>query len=165
MLETVREHALDRLQTEGRLDDVRRRHAERFLELALTAETELAGPDQADWLNRLEREFDNLTRDARLAALVRTRGGRPPRRRALERFWRAHAHVSEARRWLALGLALGARCTARGPRGRAVGRAPGRRQVRATGTRRFPCSRRRSRLFRAESEQNEKRSFALSELG
>ena len=44
MLETVREDALARLAVEGRLEDLRRRHAERFLELAASAEDGLAGP-------------------------------------------------------------------------------------------------------------------------
>ena len=106
MLETVREHALERVSSDGRLDELRRRHAERFLELALNAERELASPDQARWLDRLEREFDNLgaaldwlLASGRAADALRTIS-------ALERFWRAHAHVSEARRWLALGLSL-----------------------------------------------------------
>ncbi|MGH3136852.1 MAG: ATP-binding protein [Gaiellaceae bacterium] len=106
MLETVREHALDRLASESTLDELRRRHAERFLELALTAESELIGPDQARWFDRLELEFDNLR--AALNWLL-TAGRVEDALRAispLERFWRAHGHVNEARRWLALGLGL-----------------------------------------------------------
>lgn len=106
MLETVREHALDRMRTEGSLDELRQRHADRFLDLALTTESELAGPAQATWLDRLEREFDNLT--GALDWLLSARRVEDALRAtsALERFWRAHAHVSEARRWLALGLAV-----------------------------------------------------------
>ncbi|HUF01849.1 MAG TPA: adenylate/guanylate cyclase domain-containing protein [Gaiellaceae bacterium] len=105
MLETVREHALDRLRVAGELDELKRRHAECFLALALEAESELAGLDHADWLNRLEREFDNLT--AALDWLLSSDRAEEALRAtaALERFWRAHAHVTEARRWLALGLA------------------------------------------------------------
>ena len=106
MLETVREDAVDRLAAEGTLDDLRRRHADRFLELASFAEKELTGPSQADWLHRLENELDNLR-----AALdwCFTSGRVEDGLRALSslnRFWRAHGHVSEARRWLSLGLAL-----------------------------------------------------------
>ncbi len=106
MLETVREHALDRMRAEGTLDELRQRHADRFLELALSAETELVGPDQATWLDRLEREFDNLT--AVVEWLLSSGRAEEALRAisALERFWRAQAHVSEARRWLALGLAV-----------------------------------------------------------
>ena len=104
MLETVREHALGHAQADGQLDELRARHADRFLDLALSAETQLAGRDQASWLNRLEREFDNLgaalewmlSSDRQESALRATS--------ALSRFWRSHGHIAEARRWLALGL-------------------------------------------------------------
>ena len=106
MLETVREYALDRLRAEDQFDRVRGEHAQYFLELALSAEAELSGPDQTAWLDRLESEYDNLTTtldwllsSGRVEDALRAVS-------ALERFWRAHAHVSEARRWLALGLDL-----------------------------------------------------------
>ncbi len=105
MLETVREHARAQLRESGELDELRRRHAERFLELALVAESELTGSDQASWLDRLELEFDNFTAaidwlltSARMEEALRAIA-------ALERFWRGHSHVVEARAWLARGLA------------------------------------------------------------
>jgi predicted ATPase/class 3 adenylate cyclase len=106
MLETVREDALGRLAESGTLDEMRWRHAERFLEVAEAAETELAGPDQRKWLERLEHELDNIR-----AALdwCLTSGRVEDALRAvssLGRFWRAHGHVPEARRFLALGLEL-----------------------------------------------------------
>jgi predicted ATPase/class 3 adenylate cyclase len=104
MLETVREEAVERLASDGKLDDLRRRHAERFLELAGAAESELAGSAQGEWLKRLERELDNVraTLDwclssGRVADALRALS-------ALERFWRAHGHLTEARRWLSQGL-------------------------------------------------------------
>lgn len=104
MLETVREHALEHVRAAGEIGELRRRHAERFFELALAAESHLAGPDQADWLDRLEREFDNLA--AALDWLLSNRRVEDALRAtsALSRFWRAHGHIREARRWLALGL-------------------------------------------------------------
>lgn len=106
MLETVREHALGELARAGTLLDVQDRHAARFLELALEAERELAGEGQAVWLDRLELEFDNLGAAidwllsvGRVEDALRTIS-------ALERFWRGHAHVTEARHWLAHGLTL-----------------------------------------------------------
>ena len=107
MLETVREQAVARLAAGGALDELQRRHAERFLERAAAAEDELAGPEQAVCLERLEREFDNLRvaldwafANGRIADALQAIS-------ALERFWRAHGHVSEARGWLSLGLELG----------------------------------------------------------
>lgn len=106
MLETVREHALDRVSAAGKLDELRQRHAERFLELALEAEGELAGADQVRWLARLGRESDNLT--AALDWLLVTGRAEDALRatNALERYWRAEARLAEAKRWLSLGLDL-----------------------------------------------------------
>ncbi len=112
MLETVREDAVARLAERGRLDDLRRPHAERFLALAQEAEERLAGPDQAKWLDRLERELDNIR-----AALDwcfshdRVEDGLRAIA-ALSRFWRAHGHVTEARRWLSQGLSQDAHLSA-----------------------------------------------------
>jgi len=106
MLETVRGHAVSMLESDGRLDELRRRHAERFLELAVQAEEELAGPRQSDWLARVESELDNI----RAALDWSLSSGRVEEAlravSALGRFWRAHGHVREARRWLSMGLAL-----------------------------------------------------------
>ena len=84
-----------------------RRHAERFLEFALGAETKLSGPDQTEWLNRLERELDNLR--AAIDWLLASKQLEDALRAtaALSRFWRGHGHMAEARRLLALGLELG----------------------------------------------------------
>jgi len=106
MLETVREDALARLAAEGGLEDLRRRHAECFVTLAVDAEQELAGPQQAEWLDRLERELDNI-RSALDWCLTSGRAEDALRAAsALLRFWRAHGHMTEARRWLSLGLSL-----------------------------------------------------------
>ncbi|HET6623484.1 MAG TPA: tetratricopeptide repeat protein [Gaiellaceae bacterium] len=107
MLETVREDALARLAVEGRLEDLRRRHAERFLELAASAEDGLAGPEQGTWFDRLERELDNI-RAALDWCLTSGRAGDVLRAvSSLGRFWMAHGHVTEARGWLSHGLAVG----------------------------------------------------------
>jgi predicted ATPase/class 3 adenylate cyclase len=105
MLETVREYALDRLRAEDHLDRVRGEHAQHFLDLALSAEAELSGPDQTAWLNQLESEYDNLT--TTLDWLLASRRVEDALRAisALERFWRGHAHAAEARRWLTRALA------------------------------------------------------------
>jgi predicted ATPase/class 3 adenylate cyclase len=106
MLETVREDAAARLEEQGRLAELRQRHAELFLELAAAAQDALAGPDQADWLDRLERELDNIraTLDwclssGRVEDALRALS-------ALGRFWRARGHVTEARRWLSFALEM-----------------------------------------------------------
>jgi predicted ATPase len=60
MLETIREYALERLKESGEADDLRRRHAEHFLALAEEAEPSILGVSPGEWLDRLEREHDNL---------------------------------------------------------------------------------------------------------
>ena len=60
LLETIREYALERLAEAGRVDEVRRRHAEFFAQLARTADPQLRGPDQMSWLARLDMEQDNI---------------------------------------------------------------------------------------------------------
>jgi predicted ATPase len=60
MSETIREYGLECLEASGEADQVRQRHAEYFLTLADQAEPALIGADQSRWLNRLDREHDNL---------------------------------------------------------------------------------------------------------
>jgi predicted ATPase/DNA-binding SARP family transcriptional activator len=105
MLETVREEALARLASEGKLEEFRRRHAGRFLDLAASAETGLTGAAQAEWLDRLERELDNIR--AALDWCLSSGCVEDALRvlSALERFWRARGHLTEVRRLLSQGLA------------------------------------------------------------
>ena len=60
MLETIREYALERLTEQGKVEAMRRRHAEYFMQLAEAAEPELWRPQQVDWLQQLEIEQGNL---------------------------------------------------------------------------------------------------------
>jgi tetratricopeptide (TPR) repeat protein len=59
MLETVREFALDRLRMTDGEAEARRAHSAYYLSLAERAATQLRGPAQAEWLDRLEREYAN----------------------------------------------------------------------------------------------------------
>lgn len=60
MLETVGQYALERLREAGEEPQARDRHLAYFLGLAEQAATELAGPGQAEWLERLDAERQNL---------------------------------------------------------------------------------------------------------
>ena len=61
MLETIRQYGLSLLASSEEFDQVRRRQLDYFLDLALRAEPLLTGPDQAEWLDRLDREHENVT--------------------------------------------------------------------------------------------------------
>src|SRR5262249_44867865 len=62
MLEMVREYALACLAAEGANSGaiIRRRHAEYYLNMVLTAKPELIGPRQQEWMARFASEVGNL---------------------------------------------------------------------------------------------------------
>jgi non-specific serine/threonine protein kinase len=113
LLETLREYAHERLAASREAAGRRRRHASYFADLAEAAEPALRGaPDQAAWLDRLEREQDNLRAALQwsCAAGGAAAAGTGARLAgALARFWAVRGHVGEGRRWLEALLARGAR--------------------------------------------------------
>ena len=60
LLQTVRQYASERLEAAAEGEAVGRRHALFFLDLVEEAEPELNAAGQAEWLERLARELDNL---------------------------------------------------------------------------------------------------------
>jgi predicted ATPase/DNA-binding CsgD family transcriptional regulator len=60
LLETIRQYASDKLHEAGEADTVRDRHLEFFIQFAETAETQLGGAEQVQWLDRLEPDHDNF---------------------------------------------------------------------------------------------------------
>jgi len=113
MLQIVREFGLERLTASGELETTRVAHARYFLALAEQAEPELVGPNQAQWVARLEHEHDNL-REALEWALEKAIDEHAAERReiglrlsaALKEFWIKHGHYREARTFLERALAL-----------------------------------------------------------
>jgi len=106
MLETVREYAAAQLEASGEAEELRQRHATYYLSRAEAAAPELTGPEQVVWLERLERDRDNLR-----AALgwAREQGEAETGLRlaaATWRYWAARGHVREGRAWLERLLAL-----------------------------------------------------------
>jgi non-specific serine/threonine protein kinase len=100
MLEPVRQYAREKLEKSGETPAAKRAHAGYFLALAEEAESELFGPRDVEWLERLEEEHDNIRatlswalEEAQAELGLRLAG-------ALWPFWEAHGHYSEARRWL-----------------------------------------------------------------
>jgi predicted ATPase/DNA-binding CsgD family transcriptional regulator/DNA-binding XRE family transcriptional regulator len=101
LLETVRQYAWERLQAAGEQEDACRRHRDWCLMLGEEAEPRLYRAEQVEWLERLEREHDNL-RLALAWTHAQTDGSIAFARlaRALWWFWYLHGHFSEGRRWL-----------------------------------------------------------------
>jgi predicted ATPase/DNA-binding CsgD family transcriptional regulator len=116
MLETIREYALECLTASGEMRATRQAHAEYYLALVEEAEPALFGAQQVVWLERLEREHDNLRAALEWLleqAEIREDGqhmesGKEMALRmagALRRFWMMHGHYSEGRNFLERALA------------------------------------------------------------
>jgi tetratricopeptide (TPR) repeat protein len=112
MLETIREYGLERLTVNGEMEATRQAHAAYYLALAETAEPEFAGPRQAMWLERFDREHENLRAamhwlleqaegdggDTRTREMALRLGG------TLRSFWYTRCYFSEGRDFLERAL-------------------------------------------------------------
>jgi predicted ATPase/class 3 adenylate cyclase len=119
LLETVRQYGRERLLESGGGEAVRDRHLDYFLALAEEAEPKLTGAEQAQWLQRLDEEHDNLrsaltwssgedaTSGLRLAG-------------ALWWFWYARGYFGEGRGWLSGLLAAAPSAQAAAARAKAL---------------------------------------------
>jgi predicted ATPase len=100
LLETLRQYALGKLKDSGEADDVRKGHAEYFLEMAEQAAPHLRRRGQVEWMEKLETDHENFRAamsftdehemsqiTARLAA-------------ALHWFWFVRGHKEEGDEWL-----------------------------------------------------------------
>ena len=106
LLEPVRQYAQHLLEVSGEAEAIRQAHAAWSLRLAEEAEATLGrfGAD-AQWLNRLEDEHDNLR--VALGWLLQSGNGTTALQlaTALWPFWHFHSHLSEGRRWLQAAIA------------------------------------------------------------
>jgi predicted ATPase/DNA-binding SARP family transcriptional activator len=101
MLETVHEFARERLAESGEQEDAAACHAAWATRLAEAAESGIEGPQQADWLRRLDADRENLRAAAEWAVAA---GDAETAQRlcgSLWRFWLARGAVAEGRRLLA----------------------------------------------------------------
>ncbi len=104
MLLTIREFAVDALENCGEREEVRRRHAHFFLDLAESANERITKDEGVP--DQLVLEHDNLRSALRWSidhdeAELGLRMGA-----ALWRFWQMRAHLTEGKRWLTELLAL-----------------------------------------------------------
>lgn len=100
ILDTIREFAGELLEASGERQELRSRHAQHYGRLAETAEPALTGPDQAMWLERLEREHDNFRAALEYAAESGQSEIGLTLAAALGRFWERHGYAAEALSWL-----------------------------------------------------------------
>jgi predicted ATPase len=106
MLETIREFATERLHRSPETHHISSRHAAWYADLAERANEQLQGPEEADWLDRLEAELGNLRaalawfQRTRAAAAFQTLGA------ALLSLWEERGHWREGALWLEKALAL-----------------------------------------------------------
>lgn len=107
LLETVRLYGQEMLAAAGEESAVRARHRDWYLMMVERAEPALAGPEQKDWLDRLELEHDNVRVAMRWSLTGEDKSEQPLLRLvgALWRFWEIRGHWSEGRKWLETTLA------------------------------------------------------------
>jgi len=103
--ELIRQYCADQLATQPEVKSAtRKRHGEFYLALAETANQELQGRNQLEWLSRLEQEHDNLrvALEWTLEYCGVDRESELPLRlsSALRWFWRMRGHFHEGSDWL-----------------------------------------------------------------
>ena len=114
MLETLREFGCHQSAHD---DDVRRRHAAHWLAFAHTAEAELAGEQQAAWLDRMEVEHDNI-RSALRWALLAAPDIALDLAGTMWRFWLFSGFATEGLEWIerSIGATAASPSAVRAPR-------------------------------------------------
>ena len=105
LLENLRSYARERLVESSEAEGLTVRHRDWFVALAEEAEPHLSGPEQASWLDRLERDMENL-RVALRSAHQETGESLPRLAGALSRFWLGRSYLSEGLGWLEDALAV-----------------------------------------------------------
>jgi len=110
MLETIGAYARERLDAAGETAAAREAHLAYFLDLAECADVALRGPEQGEWMRRLDADLDNLRAalDWALDPARETAGDGALRlAAALWVFFAAKGLLHEGRSWLRRALAAG----------------------------------------------------------
>lgn len=103
-LETIRQYAREKLLETGGGDLVRERHLDYYLKFVERAEPELRGSDQVSWLDRLDKDVDNIraalewSMESRVWDALRVAS-------ALLWFWHIRSRKSEGIEWVERALA------------------------------------------------------------
>ena len=162
MLETIREFALEILGGSDELGPLKERFVEFYLALAEQSEPELRGPKQADWLSRLELEYENLQTALRWS-LENDDTDRSFRFcSAMWRFWSIRGHLTEGR--MLLTKALGSPSSVNHPMRAKVLLAAGALAAMQDDPTSYPLLH-ESLLFSRQLADDETTAFALNSLG
>ena len=107
MLETIRDYAREKLEQSGETAAAAERHCEHYFVMAKAANRGLRGPEQADWIWRVETELDNV----RAAMALALAGGVEPFIAvkfavAMQGFWTLRGYSTEGRGLVRATLAL-----------------------------------------------------------
>lgn len=105
MLETIHEYGLEALAINGEMEETQRGYAAYYLTLAEASEPELRTGQQHEWLERLEREVENLRAVLKWAQHKREVELGLRLAGALGIFWYMRGYLSEGREWLEALLA------------------------------------------------------------
>jgi predicted ATPase len=100
LLATVREYALEQLESAGALEEYRDRHARHYTDLAARMEGELAGSGQAAAVALLRDENDNLRAAVRHLLEARDWDAAARFVRRLFQYWWLGGLLGEARTWM-----------------------------------------------------------------
>ncbi len=104
MLDTIKAYALDRLSRSGEMANYRRRHLDYFLKMVRAAQSLIHGPEQMQWLNRLEIEHNNLRLALRFALEHNEACDALLLADALTPFWEMRGFLHEGREWFKRAL-------------------------------------------------------------
>ncbi|CAN5402421.1 hypothetical protein BH09CHL1_BH09CHL1_23930 [soil metagenome] len=106
MLETIREFGLEQLELSGQAPELRRRHAETFLDMAMQAQAELGHPTQSALLDHLEDNQPNL-RAAMSWSIAHDSDIALRLGASLAMFWRSRGYLNQGRDALDKALQAG----------------------------------------------------------
>lgn len=113
MFKTIYDFALSKLAESSFKEEVKERHAVYFLDLAQSAESELRGPNQIMWLDRLESEHQNFREAIRWALETGRIEVALGLTGALARYWELRSHLEEGQSLLKKAVAESDRLGAR----------------------------------------------------
>jgi tetratricopeptide (TPR) repeat protein len=99
MLETIRDYAREKHAQDGTLADGAARHCQYYFNMAKAAREGMQGPEQGEWIQRIEADIDNL----RAAIALALSGGVDPfiavkMAVSLQQFWILRGYASEGRK-------------------------------------------------------------------